>query len=363
MVRASRERRGWSQHELAARAGLSRAGVSAIETGRLEPSTAAALALSRALDCAVEDLFRLRAAPAAAEAAEGPWAWAPPFPVCRYWRATIGGRSLAYPVEVSPLGTPHDGVCRDGAFDDGPHVDADRALVVACCDPAVGLLADALARAVGVRLIPLVRSSRAALGLLARGLVHAAGVHLARSDDEAGNLDAVREAEPGLGALRLLRLADWEEGIALAPSLSVATFREAVRRPVRWVGREPGSGARACLDEVFREAEGTPPPELGFARDHRGVAAAIRDGWADAGVCIRLAGEEAGLSFLSVRREAYDLCFPEALEADPRLRALVKAVRSAPYRRSLSDLPGYDASATGSLAKARGHRERGPGAT
>jgi transcriptional regulator with XRE-family HTH domain len=279
VVRAFRERRGWSQQELADRAGLSRAGVSAIETGRLAPSTAAALALSGALDCAVEDLFRLRsAAPAAVDL--GPWAWppAPSRPACRYWRANLGGRSLAYPVEVSPLGLPaHDGVFRDGVFDDLPRVDAESTLVMACCDPAVGLLADALARLDGVRLIVLSRSSRAALDLLARGLVHAAGVHLGRADDAAGNLDAVRRAEPALGAFRLLRVADWDEGIALAPALRISTFREAVQKPIRWIGREAGSGARACLDEVFLEAEGgPPPPSLGAARDHRGVAAAIR---------------------------------------------------------------------------------------
>ena len=36
-VRAYRTRLGWSQEELASRSGLSRAGISAIETGRLIP--------------------------------------------------------------------------------------------------------------------------------------------------------------------------------------------------------------------------------------------------------------------------------------------------------------------------------------
>ena len=58
-VRAYRDRLGWSQDELARRSGLSRAGISAIETGRLVPSTGAALALARAFGCTVEDLFRL----------------------------------------------------------------------------------------------------------------------------------------------------------------------------------------------------------------------------------------------------------------------------------------------------------------
>ena len=59
-LREHRARRGWSQEELARRAGLSRAGISAIETDRLVPSVAAALALAEALECRVEDLFQLR---------------------------------------------------------------------------------------------------------------------------------------------------------------------------------------------------------------------------------------------------------------------------------------------------------------
>src|SRR4051812_11996424 len=58
-VRAYRDRLGWSQDELARLSSLSRAGISAIETGRLVPSTGAALALARAFGCTVEDLFRL----------------------------------------------------------------------------------------------------------------------------------------------------------------------------------------------------------------------------------------------------------------------------------------------------------------
>ncbi len=155
-----------------------------------------------------------------------------------------------------------------------------------------------------LRLLVFPRSSRAALELLARGLVHAAGVHLARSDQEEGNAASV---VPHLAAARgqdfqLLRLADWEEGIALAPALQVTTVRGAVAARLRWVGREPGSAARECLDELLgKPTRNRPTHTLHCARDHRGVADAIQASWADAGVCLRLTSEEANLSFLSVR--------------------------------------------------------------
>jgi molybdate-binding protein len=75
----------------------------------------------------------------------------------------------------------------------------------------------------------------------------------------------------------------------------------------------------------------------------------VRCGWADVGVCLRLVSEEAGLRFLGVRDEAYDLCYAAAAEADPRIRALVRVVRSSAYRALLDDLPGYECTGAGEV--------------
>jgi molybdate-binding protein/transcriptional regulator with XRE-family HTH domain len=339
-LRDRRTGRGWSQEDLARRSGLSRAGVSAIETGRLVPSAAAALSLAAALDCRVEDVFRLRRTGAGSP----DWAWAPRREPCRYWAAEVDGIVRLYPAESIPLGViPHDGIADRGVLKGGERPDPGRTLVMACCDPAIGLLAAELARTAGLRLLAFQRPSRVALTLLGRGLVHAAGVHLSRSDEPEGNAGIIRsELGPGY---TLLRVAHWEEGIALAPGLDLSTVGAAVRSKLRWIGREDGSGARQCLDEILTDRQR--PQHL--AADHRGVAEAVRSGWADAGICLRLVSEEAGLDFLGVRQEAFDLCFPTRWEDDHRLRALVQAVRSPSYRQSLGELPGYDSTSAGAL--------------
>ena len=108
-VRAHRLVHGWSQEELASRAGVSRAGISAIEQGRLVPSAATALNLATVFGCRVEDIFSLEAA----EANQPNWAWPPPHDPCRFWQATVAGKRLLYPVEPTSLGTaPHDGSLR-----------------------------------------------------------------------------------------------------------------------------------------------------------------------------------------------------------------------------------------------------------
>ena len=303
-VRLMRTRLGLSQAELARRAGLSRAGISALETGRLVPSTAAALALAAALGCTVEALFRLPGGQGGI--ARATWAWPPQGAgPCRYWQAEIGGRLLHYPVEVSPLGLlPQDGLFQNGAFRNHPGIDPARTLVLASCDPAVGLLAAELARAADLRLIVIPRSSRGALELLARGLVHAAGIHLARSEREDGNAAAVRQHLGAAGGqeFQLIRLADWEEGIARRTGDSGSRRCGPPSTPGSagsGGSRAPGRGNASTSSRVKPRA--MIPPDRCCVRDHRGVADAIRAHWADAGVCLRLTSEEAGLAFLSVR--------------------------------------------------------------
>ena len=339
-VRAYRVARGWSQAELSQRTGISRAGVSAIEVGRLVPSAAAALALAAVFGCRVEDLFRLESA----GETKIEWAWAPPESGCRYWQAEFRERRLLYPAEASNLGEiAHDGVFRQGRFHEHAHQDPSNTLIMACCDPAVAILAAELTQTSGIRLIPLQRCSRDALMLLKQGLVHVAGVHLARHKSSGGNAEILRNCIGG--GYGVLHLAKWEEGVALKPGLGVRTVREALTARLRWVGREPGSAARAWLDELFQDRR--PPSRLAY--DHRSVATAIHSGWADAGVCHRLVSEEAGLEFLSFQQESYDLCWPLDMEGDPRLQALLSAVRSPSYRELIGELPGYDSSHAGEI--------------
>jgi molybdate-binding protein/DNA-binding XRE family transcriptional regulator len=336
-----RSRRGWTQVELARRAGISRAAVSAIEIRRLVPSVAAALKLAACLECTVEELFGTTR-----PAAENEWAWAPHVPASRYWQAEVAGRVLCFPCEETAAGEmAHDGVASRYGDCSGSENDPSQTLVVAGCDPAAGLLAAEYARQTGRRMIHLCRSSGRALRLLQQRKIHVAGVHLSAAGGRHGNANAVSR-ELGVPAA-LLRMAQWEEGVAFVSDQEVASLRSLLQRPLRWIGREPGSGARQCLDQVLRLRK--QPTRI--ATDHRAVAAALRGGWADAGVCVRLVSMEAGLRFLSVRVENYDLSFLKSVESDPRIQALIRVVRSTAYRRLLGELPGYNVSETGDLER------------
>lgn len=338
-VKALRLSRGWSQEELAERAGVSRAGVSAIEARRLVPSVATGLALAAALGSTVEELFD----EAGAKHLPAAWAWPPSQDPCRFWHARVSNRLWHYPVEATPLGTiEHDGVSCEGHSRVSSGIAPDRSLVMATCDPAAGLLAAALAKSSGYRLLVFTRSSQQALEMLRQGLVHIAGVHLANPRQPHENIEAVGRIVGR--TCRVVRMARWQEGVVLTPGLGIRSLRAALKADLRWVGRELGSAARRCLDDILEERR--PPRRI--VGSHMAVASAVRSGWADAGVCLRLCGDEAGLPFFSVREEAYDLCFDVEAAADPRIVALLDVIQSTSFRRLLGELPGYDATEAGS---------------
>lgn len=338
VVRATREQRGWSQQELAQRSGLSRTGISAIEAGRLIPSTAAALALAAAFCCRVEDLFVLGVDTSAT------WAWSPSSTSGRYLQATIGERQVMYPMESNPLGCiPHDAIWQNDQFQNHALTDPAQTCVVACCDPAVGLLASEYTRQTSYRMIVFTRPGLEALDLLSKGLIHAAGLHF--SDSHGADKNKTAAAGILSQKFKLLKIADWDEGLALAPGLSTQKIEILLKSKLRWIGREKGSGAYQMLQDL---SGGLICPEH-IARDHRGVAQAIRNGFVQAGISLRLPCEEEGVEFLSLKSKAYELCTLESTGEDPRILALQKVAQSLSYRRLLSELPGYECKSTGEI--------------
>jgi molybdate-binding protein/transcriptional regulator with XRE-family HTH domain len=336
-----RHSRGWSQAALAEKSGVSRAEISAIETGRLVPSVSVALRIASALGEAAEAVFGPHEAQAPA------WAWKPSSNGDRrVWRASVNGRVRLYPVEPTAAGVlPHDGWFdgtelqpRDGS------AMPERTLVIAGCDPLVSLLARQLARC-DIRVLPILRASTAALELLRQGLVHAAGVHFTDASGASGNDRAVR-AVAGAGH-RLVHQVRWDTGIAVGRRRE-RTPAALLRANLRWVNREEGSAARQAFDTLLATRR-RPAGYAHVVRDHRAVAATVSSGWAEAGVCVRPAAAEVQLGFIPLHRESYELCVADAQIEDPRITALMTTLQSKSYRQLIADVPGCDSSQTGDV--------------
>ena len=94
----------------------------------------------------------------------------------------------------------------------------------------------------------------------------------------------------------------------------------------------------------------------GYGREvttHIAVALAVKSGEAEAGLCVYSAAKALGLPFMPVSQERYELAFRHEYVDDPRVRALIAAIRSNEFRSILQELGGYDTSETGTLRKVR----------
>lgn len=355
-----RRARGWSQGELARRAGLSRQALSAIEAGRYLPNVTVALRLARALGCRVEDLFSWP--PAILEAAWPSGAGEAPRASARVGLAQVGGRVLAWPLSGGlAFQIPADGFLQGGkrpgpvqvALTIRPEI-LEETVVLGGCNPAFPLLGAHFARArPASRLLWIPMNSRAALRALARGELHIAGTHLWDPRRGQDNLEAVRRELAGR-PVAVITFARWEEGLILAPGnpRRIRRLSDLARRGLRLVNREPGAGSRWILARRLRE-EGIRPSKLeGYrriVRDHLGVAAAVAHGLADTGPGALPAARAFGLTFLPLAEVRYDLVIPLDFLGSPTVRTLLEVMADGAFRRDLEAIGGYDTGPTGTL--------------
>ncbi len=363
-LQALRNQIGWSQAELAERAGLSRHTVLAIEQGRMTPSTAIALRLAQVLHCRVEELFWL--------AEGGPeilthWHEArPPEPGERVKLAYVGEIWHAHPLPVGdPMAqrTVADGLVRAAVGPSQVAIElldlAERLrgqLLLAGCDPSLGLLAAHCARRfTDFPVFWLDAPSGRALDLLANNAVHVAGAHLWDAETGAFNRVPVQKAMPGR-AVDLIRVARWELGwlTRRGNPKAIRAAADLARPDVTVVNRPPSAGAHLLLERLVRAAGISPVAVRGYDSNvsgHFGVAQAVAMGAADVGVATWSVAKAFDLAFEPLEVEDFDLALPAQFSGDPRLQRLLEVLGSRAFHRELGVVGGYDLATAGSVVK------------
>jgi putative molybdopterin biosynthesis protein len=134
----------------------------------------------------------------------------------------------------------------------------------------------------------------------------------------------------------------------------VRTFADIVRKRLRFVSRQPGSGTRMLVDQLLHEHAIEPAtlfaPLEHVEHTHVAVALCIASGVADVGVGIEAAAAQFGLRFIPLVEESYFLACLGSNIRHPAVERLRSVLAGAPWREILASLPGYrPAPAPGSL--------------
>jgi molybdate-binding protein/DNA-binding XRE family transcriptional regulator len=360
-VRRYRQRAGLSQQALAHTVGATRQAVLAIEAGRQVPSTRMSLRLAQALACKVEDLFQLPGpAGIVATLAPGPPALGPSSHRVSHHRVMLGnvrGRWVAHRLNADSL-CPADGMIASVDADLtqlevqplGELQHLEGCALIAGCAPLLGVLAARAGhRSLGSGVSWVQATSERSLDLLERGLVHVAGVHLFDAKDPQANLQAVRRRF-AKQRMTLVNLTCWQQGLVLPPNnpLGISGVHDLNRSGIRLARRADGAGATKLLRCLLHDPllDG-PLPSGPFARGHVEVAQLVRMGAADVGVAIEAVALAAGLRFLPLAQERFDLVLPADLRDQPGVLRLLEALNARPFRTEAGLIPGYDQTLAG----------------
>jgi len=364
-VEAVRSNRGLSVAELARRIGVTRQAVYAIEAGSYMPNTEVALRIARELEVPVEELFQLAEASRAEDAdlIAADYLSAAKAEKGQAVRACkVGSKWVSIPVSAAPYHLPEaDGVVAEVQRKDARakvHVfsrddAASKRLIVAGCDPAASLLAGMVERIGGVEIIHAPASSQLALDWLHEGKVHLAGSHLEDSRTGEFNLPFIRRQFPSQ-VMAVVTFAEWEAGFVVAAGnpKGIRRVEDLARKNVHLVNRETGSGSRALLDRLLRNAGLSAPDIRGYDRvvaGHLAAAYAVFAQDADCCLATQSAARAYGLDFIPLHRERYDFVLRRQTLELPQAQSFMDVLQRAALRRKLETLAGYDTARMGSV--------------
>ena len=190
---------------------------------------------------------------------------------------------------------------------------------------------------------------------LQRGEVIAAAVHFHSEDvaAEDANVAALR-AMPGLHDAVLVGMVRREQGLLVPPDnpKQLHSLADVLAAGAQMAVRQPGAGAQMLLDVLLTRAGARPkdlrrlePPCL----TGPDLAAAIRAGKADCGVATRAAAKSAGLDFVPLLWENFDLLMRQRSYFRPSMQALIGFLGDKRLKQRAAELTGYDAAPAGQI--------------
>ncbi len=139
-------------------------------------------------------------------------------------------------------------------------------------------------------------------------------------------------------------------------SEGVSSLQDCVRRGMRLVNRQRGSGVRALLDRLMEKERLAPDDLPGYGNEvftHVDVVRAVALGEADVGIASESACALSRLVFHRIFEERFDMVVMKESFFEPAVQAFIEFVRSAAFVSLLDTMRGYSSRCTGRIMYAR----------
>jgi putative molybdopterin biosynthesis protein len=134
--------------------------------------------------------------------------------------------------------------------------------------------------------------------------------------------------------------------------LGIKGLEDTVKKGLRFINRNEGSGTRLLLEYLLNE-KGLAGKEIaGFANEvgtHLEVALKVLFGEADVGLGIEYVAHLLPLDFIPLKEERFDLVIPKELWSTQIMQEFLSYVDPAAIQRLVPTLPGYNLKDTGKV--------------
>lgn len=204
----------------------------------------------------------------------------------------------------------------------------------------------------GLALLP--EGSDAGYQRFLRGEVIAAAIHFHDLDwPEADANVSVVAQQHGLHDAVLIGFARREQGLLVAPGnpRHLTSVADAITANARLAARPAGAGAQQLLEALLRatgsRADAMQPALI--APTGPDIAQAIRSGRADWGVATRAVAVAAGLDFVALVMERFDLLMRQRDSYRPALQKLLSLLQTPAFADRAAELSGLDVSEAGTV--------------
>jgi len=190
-------------------------------------------------------------------------------------------------------------------------------------------------------------------GLLAlkNGEAHIAPIHLLDEETGVYNTPFIKKLFPS-GGVALIKGVGRVQCIMVRKGnpLNISGLEDLPR--CNYVNRQRGAGTRLLLDYKLKMLGISPQSIPGYEKEaatHMAVAAAIKDGGADAGLGILSAAKAMGLDYIPIGEEEYDFAIPAEFLNLPHIVNFIETLQSSAFLSKLESLGGYTASQCGQI--------------
>jgi len=140
--------------------------------------------------------------------------------------------------------------------------------------------------------------------------------------------------------------------VASKNPLGFRGFEDLVRKEVRFINRQKGSGTRVLLDYSLKRLRLPASKIKGYEREaytHFEVGLSILSREADVGMATIAVSKLLGLSFIPITQERFDMILSKSTFFEKGIQAFIEVLNSEGFRNRVAKLGNYDFKSSGKI--------------